>query len=94
MAQKRDDEGMSSHGFKPGEAVIWTNYHDGTPHPATIVGPGEARRYDDDIPLSVTVQLYMIRIDGQSWDTEVSADCLSYPPRPSLQVVPDPDSEG
>lgn len=77
--------------YKPGDAVIWTDWHDGTPHPAVIAGPGTPRRHDDQINLSVSIPLWLIRIDGNTWNTEVSEDCLSSPPRPTLQVVPDPD---
>jgi hypothetical protein len=85
---------MNRRKYKIGDGVIWTDYADGKPYRATITGPGEPRRHDDDIPLSVTVPLWLIRIDGDKWDTEVSEDCLSSPPPASLQAVPGPDDDG
>ena len=52
-----EEQIIMSNGFQPGEAVIWTDYRDGTPHPATIVRPGTPRRHDDEIELSVSVKL-------------------------------------
>lgn len=78
--------------YKIGEAVVWTDFADGTPHRCEVLGhiePGDDDYHDYDP--TENGPLYSVRREADMRGMQVAEDDLSPLPPPSLEVVGDQD---
>jgi hypothetical protein len=73
--------------FRVGEAVIWTNFADGTRHETTVLAHVEPGT--DDYDAAAHGPLYEVTLRGRR--AQVAEEDLSPWPRPRLTAAPDPE---